>query len=386
VPVSSPPPPPASDAGAAARPRRHGGFLRRLGPGLVTGEGIVEVLRRHQPAWVLRAAVALLLSANLFNLGADLGAMAAALGLLVGGGPAPLYAVASGALCVALPAWMSFRRYAAVLKWLTLSLLAYVAALAVVRVPWGEALRGALLPSLPGGMEGPTALVAVLGTTISPYLFFWQSSQEAEEHRARADGPGPLPPARLAGELRRVHIDTVAGMAASNLVALCIIITAAATLHAAGVTRIATAAQAAEALRPIAGPFAGALFAAGVVGTVLLAAPTLAGSAAYALAEAFGWRTGLDRAPHEARAFYGALAGATAVGVGLGFVGLDPVRALYWSAVLNGLLAPPLMALIMRTASDPRAMRGKTLPPWLRAAGWAAMAAAAAALVASWLL
>jgi Mn2+/Fe2+ NRAMP family transporter len=186
--------------------------------------------------------------------------------------------------------------------------------------------------------------------------------------------------------LRRVHIDTVAGMAASNLVALCIIITAAATLHAAGVTRIATAAQAAEALRPIAGPFAGALFAAGVVGTVLLAAPTLAGSAAYALAEAFGWRTGLDRAPHEARAFYGTLAGATAVGVGLGFVGLDPVRAHYWSAVLNGLLAPPLMALIMRTASDPRAMRGKTLPPWLRAAGWAAMAAAAAALVASWLL
>jgi Mn2+/Fe2+ NRAMP family transporter len=321
------------------------------------------------------------------NLGADIGAMGAALALLVGGPPL-LYAAAFGALCVGLEVFMSYHHYAAVLKWLTLSLFAYVATVLVVEVPVGEALAGALLPRLEFDAAQLTALVAVLGTTISPYLFFWQSAQEVEELRSRHAKPLCIAPREAGPELHRIRVDTLTGMGVSNLIALFIIIAAGATLHAGGVTDIETSAQAAEALRPIAGVFAFAVFAAGIVGCGLLAVPVLAGSAAYALGEALHWPVGLDRRPADAKAFYLTIALSTLVGVALNFTTVDPIKALYWSAVLNGLLAPPLMAVMMALATNRRVMGRLTLTRPLRLAGWAStavMAAAALAMIVSWI-
>jgi NRAMP (natural resistance-associated macrophage protein)-like metal ion transporter len=354
--------------------------------GCVTGRGIAGNLRRSYPAWLLHVIVGLLVTANVINLGADIGAMGSALELLLGGS-SRTYACLFGAACVLLQVFLSYRRYVGALKWLTLSLLAYVAAVLVVHVPWSMAVSGALFPHLSFDAEQVTALVAIFGTTISPYLFFWQSAQEVEDRRgekplrvARADAPG---------EIRRIRIDTRIGMALATLVALSIMITAAAALHAHGVTDIATSAQAAEALRPIAGPFAFAVFAAGIIGTGLLAVPVLAGSAAYALGEACRWPVGHGRRPLEAKAFYLTIAVATLLGVGLNFVGVDPIRALFWSAVLNGLLAVPVMAVMMLMACNPRIMGRLVVPPGLRAGGWAAtgvMALTAGAMIGSWMV
>ncbi|HEY6995047.1 MAG TPA: divalent metal cation transporter, partial [Xanthobacteraceae bacterium] len=309
--------------------------------GRTTGHGIAGILRRHYPNWLLYLVVALLFAANTINIGADLGAMADAVKLLIGGTSA-VYVLALGALCVVVTVFMDYARYVMVLKWLTLSLFAYLAALFATEVDWSEALVGVLLPQVTWNGAFFTTLVAILGTTISPYLFFWQAAQEAEDQRVNHhDKPLARAPEQAAKALERIRADTLTGMAFSNIIALAIIVTTAATLHEAGITRVETSAQAAEALRPIAGDFAFVLFALGIVATGLLAIPVLAGSAAYAIGEACKWPVGLSRKPKDATAFYATLTTATALGMALTLTPLDPIQALYWTAVVNGVVAVP---------------------------------------------
>jgi NRAMP (natural resistance-associated macrophage protein)-like metal ion transporter len=355
--------------------------------GRVTGHGVAGNLRRHSPAWLLYGVIGLLFTANTINLGADLGAMAAALKLLIGG-PALVYVVAFGAASALLEIFVRYSRYARVLKWLSLSLFAYVATVFIVHVPWGQAIGAVLLPAPQMTHDYVTGMVAVLGTTISPYLFFWQAEQEVEEEQ---ESPVKQPliraPRQAPAELIRIRWDTYAGMAFSNLIALFIVITTAATLHAKGVTDVATSAQAAEALRPVAGPFAFAVFAFGIIGTGLLALPVLAGSAAYALGEALRWPVGLARAPGKARRFYAAIAVATVIGVLLNMSPIDPIKALIWSAVINGLVAVPVMVVMMRLACRPAVMGNFVIGRGLRVMGWlstVAMALAAAGLLVTW--
>ncbi len=349
--------------------------------GCVTGAGIAENLRRHYPVWLVRAVVLLLLAANTINLGADVGAMGAALKLLLGGS-ARLYTLGFGALCIVAEIFISYAVYAGLLKWLTLSLFAYVAVVFSVHMPWGHAIAATLVPRLEFTRDNATALVAVLGTTISPYLFFWQAALEVEEAKRRGKRALRLTPRTAAPEFSRIRADTVLGMTVSNLIALFIIFATAATLHASGITVIETSSQAAEALRPVAGVLTFAVFAAGIIGTGLLAVPVLAGASAYALSEAFSWREGLDRRLLQAKSFYATIAVATLAGVAMNFTALNPVRALYWSAVLNGLLAAPLMTVMMLIASNGRVMGRLTLPAWMRIAGWAATGLMTAASVA----
>ena len=337
--------------------------------GATTGMGIAQNLRAHYPPALLRLVVVLLLVANVINLGADLGAMAAALGLLIPG-PLLLYTALFGLASVLLEVFVSYARYASVLKWATLSLFAYVGVVFVVDVPLGEALRGTLVPSFTFDREHAMALVAIFGTTISPYLFFWQAGQEVEEQHRRHVKPLMVSPRKAGIELARIRTDTLVGMGFSHLVALFIVIATAATLHANGVHEIESAAQAAEALRPIAGDLAFALFAIGIIGTGMLAVPILAGSAAYAVSETFGWTEGLDRKPREAKAFYGVIALATLGGVMLNFLAIDPMKALYWAAVVNGLLAPPLMVVTMLIARNPKVMGELTISRRLAFGGW----------------
>lgn len=339
--------------------------------GCVTGHGIAENLRRHYSPWLVRGIVALLLVANVINLGADIGAMGAALRLLLGGS-ARLYTVGFGVLCVLAEVLLSYAVYAGFLKWLTVSLFTYVAVVLAVHVPWGEALLATVVPHIALDHVAATALVAVLGTTISPYLFFWQSALEVEDRQRSGARPLRLTPRLAPAQFARIRTDTVVGMGVSNLIAICIIYATAATLHAAGVTTIQTSSQAAEALQPIAGEAAFVVFAAGIIGTGLLAVPVLAGSGAYALSEAFGWAQGLDRRPLQARAFYATIAVSTLAGVALNFTPLDPVRALYWSAVVNGVLAAPVMAAIMLIAGNGRIMGRLALPTPMLALGWLA--------------
>jgi Mn2+/Fe2+ NRAMP family transporter len=311
----------------------------------------------------------MLLVANVINLGADLGAMGAVLALVIPG-PVLAYTVAFGVVSVLLEVFLSYSQYARILKWATLSLFAYVGVVLVADVPLGEALYGTLVPSFTFDREHAMALVAIFGTTISPYLFFWQAGQEVEEQHRRHIKPLHVSHRRAGEELRRIRTDTLVGMGFSHLVALFIVIATAATLHANGVRSIESAAQAAEALRPIAGDFAFALFATGIIGTGLLAVPILAGSAAYAVSETFGWTEGLDRKPREAKAFYGVIALATAGGIALNFIGIDPMKALYWAAVVNGLLAPPLMVVTMLIAKNRKIMGNLAISSRLEFGGW----------------
>lgn len=341
--------------------------------GSVTGRGIAQNLRRHYPGWLLRAVVLLLLVANVINLGADLGAMGAALQLLIPG-PVLLYTAIFGVMSILLETFISYGRYSRILKWTTLSLFSYVAVVFVADVPWSTALYATLVPHFV--IDGPhaMALVAILGTTISPYLFFWQAGQEVEEQHRRHVKPLHVSPRKAGPELRRIRIDTLVGMGFSHLTALFIIIATATTLHAHGITDITSSAQAAEALRPIAGEMAFMLFAIGIIGTGLLAVPILAGSAAYAVSETFGWTEGLDRQPREAKAFYATIALATLGGLGLNFLSIDPMKALYWAAVVNGVLDAPLMVIVMLIARNPRAMGHLTISKKLAAGGWLATA------------
>lgn len=345
--------------------------------GRVTGHGIAGNVCRHFTASVLWPMLALLFIANTVNIAADLAAMGDSLKLLIGGPRLP-YIVLFGAASVAAQILSDYKRYVAVLKWLTLTLFAYVIALAVIKVPWGQALRGLLIPSVDFSGDFLTTLVAILGTTISPYLFVWQSAQEAEEQRIDpAKQPLKRDGRQAVAEFGRIRLDTLIGMAFSNLIALAIIITTAATLHAHGQTDIQTSAQAAEALRPLAGPFAEVIFALGIIGTGLLAVPVLAGSTAYAVAEGRKWPAGLARKPKEAVAFYAVLAISGLLGVVLNFAPLDPIKALYWSAVVNGVLAGPIMVVLMILVRQPKVMGKFVVGGWLYGLGWASTAAMA---------
>lgn len=346
--------------------------------GRVTGGGIARNLRRHYPRPLLVGMVALLLIANIVNLGADLAAMGAAVALLAGGN-AGLYTLVLGLLCVGLEIWVSYPRYAAILKWTTLSLFSYVAVVLVSHVPWGVALRSLVVPEIGWTLAYATGLVAILGTTISPYLFFWQAGQEIEEQHRRHAKPLCITPREAGPELRRIRIDTLTGMAFSTLVSLAIVFAAAATLHANGIRDIETSAQAAEALRPLSGDLAFALFAIGIIGTGLLAVPVLAGSAAYAVTEMVGKTGSLDAKPMQAPLFYGVIAATTFFGMALGPIGIDPARALYWAAVVNGILAAPLMAVMMLIVRNPRAMGRLTLGRRATLLGWGATLVMAAA-------
>ena len=339
--------------------------------GRVTGAGIARNLRRHYPRPLLWLMVSLLLIANLVTLGADLSAMGAALVLLVGGNGA-LYTMLFGILCVGLEVGLSYPRYASIMKWTTLSLFTYVAVVAVANVPWPHALRSLVVPELQFNTAYATAFVAILGTTISPYLFFWQAGQEIEEEHRHHAKPLCLTASTAGPELRRIRLDTLTGMAFSTLISLAIVFATAATLHANGVHDIETSSQAAEALRPIAGQFAFAMFAIGIIGTGLLAVPVLAGSAAYAVTEMAGMAGSLDAKPLSARLFYGTIAATTLAGAALNGVGIDPARALYWAAVVNGILAGPLMIIMMLIVRNPRAMGRLTVSRWQAVSGWAA--------------
>jgi NRAMP (natural resistance-associated macrophage protein)-like metal ion transporter len=349
--------------------------------GRVTGKGIAANLREHYPVALLRPIVGLLLIANFINLGADLGAMGDALRLLIGG-PRGFYVILFAAACTTLEIFSSYERYVKILKWMTLSLFAYVATALIVHVPWGEVAYDTIVPQMSWQKDYIVVIVAVLGTTISPYLFFWQSSEEAEDERV---DPAARPlierPEEARGQIRRIEIDTYVGMGLSNLVAFFIIVTTAATLHANGVTDVQTSEQAAEALRPIAGQFAFIIFSLGILGTGLLAVPVLAGSSAYALAEAMDWRAGLGRAPNEAKQFYATIVGGTLIGVSINFVHIDPIKALFWSAVINGVVAVPVMVIMMIMAMQPKVMGQFTLPRPLWAVGWLSTAAMAVAVV-----
>ena len=349
--------------------------------GRITGKGVAGNLRAHYPNWLLQSIVVLLFLANTINIGADLGAMADALRLLIGG-PALIYVILFGFICAVLQVFMTYRRYVALLKWLTLALFAYFGTVLTVQIPWGEAALGLLVPTFLPDASFWTTVVAVLGTTISPYLFFWQAAQEAEDTRVDAERkPLVRAPRQGPDEIERIRLDTYVGMAFSNLVALAIIVATAATLHAAGITDIQTSTQAAEALRPVAGPFAFTLFALGITGTGLLAVPVLAGSAAYAVGEASKWPVGLSRKPGKARGFYATLAIATLLGVAINFSPINPIKALYWSAVINGVVAVPIMVAMMDMTGNPKIMGAFQIHDGLRLVGWLATVIMAAAAI-----
>ncbi|WP_408587151.1 NRAMP family divalent metal transporter [Novosphingobium sp.] len=348
--------------------------------GASTGLGIAQNLKEHYPRSLLRAVVVLLLIANVFNLGADLGAMGAAFALIVPGPVLPA-TIAFGIASIILEVFISYQRYAAVLKWATLSLFSYFAVVVLAGVDWPAAIHGTIVPHFRFDSDHVMALVAVLGTTISPYLFFWQSAQEVEEQHRRHVKPLCVSPRTAGPELKRIRTDTLVGMGFSNLTAIVIVIATAATLHKAGITQIDSAVEAASALRPLAGDLAFVLFAIGIISTGLLAVPVLAGSAAYAVAETFGWREGLARRPREAKAFYAVIALATLAGVGMNFLAINPMKALYWSAVLNGLLAPPLMFVTMLIARNKAVMGEMAISRGLAFGGWLSTAVMAAVAI-----
>jgi NRAMP (natural resistance-associated macrophage protein)-like metal ion transporter len=350
--------------------------------GRVTGHGLAANIRERFPRPLLYFIVALLLAANTINIAADLGAMGDALAL-VAGGSSEIYEVLFALVSLTLQIFVPFPRYAPILKWLTLALFAYVGTVLVVHVSLRESLLGTLLPTLSFDGSYLAIFVAVLGTTISPYLFFWQASQEVEEQRA-TPGHEPLlvAPAQARSHLARIKTDTALGMVYSNLIAFCIMLTTAVTLHAAGVTDIQSAAQAADALRPLAGEFAFLLFALGIIGTGLLAVPILAGSAAYAVAETFRWPIGLGLTLAQARGFYAILTVATVLGVAIDLYGVDSMRMLVWAAIVNGVISVPIMAVMMLLAANPAVMGPFVVSRRLNALGWLAVAVMAAAVAA----
>ncbi len=354
--------------------------------GCITGRGLAANVKSVFPRSVLYGIVGLLLIANIINIAADIAAMGEALRLLLGGS-AHLYTVAFGVLCLGLQVFLRYSTYVRYLKWLTLSLLSYVAVIFTVHVDWGAVLAELAMPRLVLDHNTITMIVAVFGTTISPYLFFWQAAQEMEDLRAvtaRNGGSSLLPYAEKVARqhLRRIRWDTYIGMGFSNLIAFFIILSTAATLHAAGVVDIQTSAQAAEALRPLGGHTTFLLFSLGIIGTGMLAVPVLAGSAAYAVSESFEWQSGLDMKVHEALEFYGIIAVATVGGVALTFTHLDPVRALVWSAEINGVIAVPIMAIMMLLAARKDVMGRFVIRPRLRSLGWAATAVMAVTVLA----
>ena len=351
--------------------------------GRVTGRGVSANLRRHYPRWFSLPIVGLVLVANVLNLGADLGAMAASFKLLVGG-VALVYVVVFAAVCFFVPAAFSYKKYANFLKWLTIALFSYVATAFVVHVPWTEAFRRTVEPDIHFNVGYLSLLVAVLGTTITPYCFFWQASEEAEEvNTSKAEKALIRSPSETKVQFKRIRIDTYLGMLFSNVVAWFIILAAAATLNAHGLTDITSAQEAAQALKPLGGQVAFFLFAAGIVGTGLLAVPILAGSAAYAVGEQMKRRVGIDYSPKRAPVFYAIFGVATAIGAALNFTSINPIKALVWSAIINGVVAVPVMVAMMLMVHNekvmgPLAHHGK----WLYRFGWLATVVMGIAVIA----
>lgn len=345
--------------------------------GWVTSEGLAANINKMCPRWLTMGLIGLLVVANTINIAADVGAMAEAVKLLIGG-PQPLYVLGFGALCIGTQIYFSYERTVRILKWLTLALFAYVAVILSVSVPWKQAIAESIRPwaFVPADVsvkDYAAMVVAVLGTTISPYLFFWQASQEVEDNRRR---PGSVElrshPSYVAEHLSRIKQDTFIGMTFSNLIALCIVIATAVTLNAHGVTNIQTSAQAAEALRPVAGEFAFAVFALGIVGTGLLAVPVLAGSAAFAVSEVFEWKAGLSKGFREARGFYLIIIAATGIGSTMGFFDVDPIKALVWSAIVNGVISVPIMVVLVMIGQSHKLMGKFTISDRHRFFGWSA--------------
>jgi NRAMP (natural resistance-associated macrophage protein)-like metal ion transporter len=354
--------------------------------GRVTGKGLAANVMEVAPRWLVLGLVFLLVAANTFNIAADIAAMGEALSLVIGGlnhEHALIFAAASTLLQVFVP----YRRYAPALKFMTLTLFAYVATAFTVEIPWSAALMAAIWPTVTINTDYFLMVVAVLGTTISPYLFFWQASQEVEEmHQGRKHRP--LRELTRGGdpEISRIRIDTTVGMIFSNVIAFSIILTTAAVLNAHGVTNINSATEAAEALRPLAGNFTFLLFALGIIGTGMLAIPVLAGSAAYGVSEAFGWHATLEAKAPDAVGFYTIIAAATVIGFGLTFTGIDGFHMLVWSAVINGIVAVPIMAMMMVIVANSKLMGRFRARPWLVTLGWigtALMGLAVVALVGS---
>ncbi len=354
--------------------------------GRVTGMGIAGNLKKFYPAPLVYSLVGLLLVANTINIGADLSAMGDALQLVIGGDE-HIYTAAFGILSAALQVWIPYSRYSPILKWLTLVLFVYVLAALTVDLPWRAIADNTLLPPILHDRHASEKLVlmivAIFGTTISPYLFFWQASQEVEEIN-RCHLSVPLNEMEHGGrnQIRRMLLDTATGMLFSNLIAFFIMVVAGATLHRHGITNIDTSAQAAEALRPLAGNMAFFLFSSGIIGTGLLAVPVLAGSAAYGVAEAAGWECSLEAKPSHAKGFYFIVGAATLLGVGVDFTPLDPIKLLFWSAVINGIVAVPIMAVMMMIATNRRIMGRFIAGKRLRATGWIATALMTATVVA----
>jgi NRAMP (natural resistance-associated macrophage protein)-like metal ion transporter len=353
--------------------------------GMVTGRGLAGVLRRNYSRWVLWAACLLLVVANVVNIGADLGGMADATAMMTGVKPlvfTPIYAV----LITSLLFWTSYQFIARVFKWLTLVLFAYVIAAFLARPDWSAVLRSTFVPHFEWSSSYIATFVGILGTTISPYLFFWQAAEEVEEERKLGRRSVKQRRGASEEEIRKSRIDVITGMFFSQLVMYFIILTTAATLHAHGQTHIDTAQEAAEALKPLAGRGAYLLFTLGLIGTGMLGVPVLAGAAAYAVAEAGAWRGTLEDRPHLAKRFYGVVGISMIIGLALNYAGFNAVKMLFWAAVLNGVLAPPLIVLVVLLSSNKKIMGKRTNPPLLRALGWATaviMAAAAIAMFAT---
>jgi len=342
--------------------------------GWVTGRGLAATMCRVLPRWLSLSLVVMLVLANTLNIAADIAAMGEALQLVVGGGQHG-HALLFGALCAVLPVWFNYDGMVRVFKWLTLALLSYVVVVLVLHVQWATLLHQSILPEAGAGSAYWMMVVAVLGTTISPYLFFWQASQEAELRQRGQALEEPINSTRFMREhLARIKLDTQFGMGFSNVIALCVMLATTLTLHTNGHFDIQTTAQAAQALKPIAGDFAFTLFALGIVGTGMLAVPVLAGSAAYAVADVFEWRSGLDHRLGEAKGFYAVLISATVVGTLLDFTPLDPIKALVWSAVVNGVIAVPIMAVLMVIGSRESILGEHTLSLRHRIFGWLAFA------------
>ena len=349
--------------------------------GRITGKGLTENFARLCPRWLVLCFVGLLVVANVINLGADVNAMGDAAGMLVGGGRA-FFAIGFGVVSLMLQIFLPYERYVRVLKWLTLTLIAYIGVGFAARVDWLAALHATVIPKIHWQKEYAVTIVAILGTTISPYLFFWQADQEVEEiKRVETDKPLRIAPDQARRHLKRLRIDTVVGMGFSNLIAFFMIVATAATLHAKGITHIDTTSQAAQALQPIAGKFAFLLFGLGIIGTGLLALPVLAGSAAYAVASLLKVRKGLDQPPEAAKSFYAILSAAMILGLIISVCGVNPIKALYWSAVINAVISVPIMVAVMIAASHPKIVGEMRLPPLWKALGWLATLAMAAATV-----
>ncbi|MCU7496488.1 MAG: divalent metal cation transporter [Ignavibacteria bacterium] len=338
--------------------------------GRVTGRGIAANIRKYYSKWLSFLIVGMMVTANIINIGADIAAMGSSLKLVIGG-PALLYSAIFSILSIYLQTFIPYSRYVRYLKWLTLSLFAYIVTVFIVKVPWATTLYHTFVPSFSFNPVYLTSLIAVLGTTISPYLFFWQASQEVEEIKTKVEEDAlKKAPEQAGGQIKRIKIDTYIGMAFSNLVSYFIILAAAVTLHESHTTEINSAADAAAALKPLAGEFSFLLFSAGIIGTGLLAIPVLAGSAAYAVGEAFRWKIGLEHKPHRAKNFYSVLALSIILGLFINFTPINPIKALFWAAVINGITAGPVMIMLMLMSANRKVMGDFTVSRVMKFMGW----------------